>query len=56
MGDRLATIDMCRKVGAAVPIFRGIGEGRKAKQLQDTSTDVERPIIASLIITLEGKR
>jgi len=28
MGDRLAKIDMGRKVGAVVPPFGGIGEGR----------------------------
>ena len=47
MGDRLATIDGRKS--------RGIGEGRKPKQLQGTSTDVEWPFIASLMISLEGK-
>ena len=58
MGDHLATIDMHgpKSRGAAVPLFGGIVEGRKLKQLQNTSTDVERPVTASLIITLEGKR
>jgi len=47
MGDRLATIDMGRKVGD-VPLFGGgIGEGRKPKQLHGTSTDVEWPVTAS---------
>jgi len=55
MGDRLATINMGRKVWAAVPLLEK-GEGRKQKQLPGTSTDVEWPVIASLIITLEGKR
>jgi len=55
MTDRLATVDMDRKVGAAVPLFWGIAEGRKPKQLQGTSTGMEWPVIASLTITLEGK-
>ena len=54
MGDRLATIDMGRKVWVCCAHFWGIGEGRKPKQLQGTSTDVEWPVIASLIITLDG--
>jgi len=54
MGDRLATTDVGRKVGATVPLFGGKGEGRKPKQLQGTSTDVEWPITASLLITSEG--
>jgi len=33
MGDRLITIDMGRKVGAAVPLSLGIREGRSPKQL-----------------------
>jgi len=51
MDDRLATIDMRRKVGCCcTPFFggRGIGEGRELKQLQGTSTDVAWPVIASL--------
>jgi len=56
MGDRLATTDMGRKVRAALPLFGGRYEGRKPKHLQCTGTDVEWPVIASLIITLEGKR
>jgi len=56
MDNRLATTDMGRKVGAAVPLFEAIGEGQKPKKLQGTSTDVEWPVIAALIITLEGKR
>jgi len=56
MGDHLATIDMGRKVwGCCVP-FGCIEEGRKPKQLRGTSTDMEWPIVAALIITLEGKR
>jgi len=50
LGDRLATIDMGRKVGGCSSPFLGaIGEGRKPKQLQGTSTDV----IASRVITLD---
>jgi len=56
MGDRSATIDTGRKVGVALSLFGGIGEGRKPKQLQGTSSDVEWPVIPDLIITLEGKR
>jgi len=56
MRNRFATTDMGRKLGAAVPLFGGIGEGRKQRQLHGTSTDVEWPVIASLIITLEGNR
>jgi len=54
MSDHLATIDMGRKVGRGC--CAGIGEGRKPKQLQGTSTDVEWPMIPSPLITLEGKR
>ena len=55
MGDRLDSIDMGRKVGGCSAPFWGIGEGRKPKQLQGTSTDVEWPIITSLIITSEDE-
>jgi len=56
MGRHYATIDMGWKVGADVPFFWG-GDRRKPKQLQGTSTDVlNADVIASLIITLEGKR
>jgi len=55
MGDRLATIDMGQKVGGCSAPFLGI-EGRKPKQLQGTSIDVEWPVIASVMITSEGKR
>jgi len=56
MVDHLFTIDMGRKLEAALPPFWGKGEGQKPKQLQGTSTDVEWPVIGSLILTLEGKR
>jgi len=50
MGDRLATIDMGRKVGGMLcPRFlrgEGVGEDRKPKQLQGTSTDVEWLVIS----------
>ena len=38
-----------------MPLFQGTGgtEGQKPKQLQGTSTDMEWPVIASLLITLE---
>jgi len=51
MGDRLAT-DMGQKVGSYCVPFggEGIKEGRNPKQPQGTSTDVEWPVIASLII------
>jgi len=55
MGDRLATIHIGRKVGATVPLFWGIGEGRNPKQLQDTSSDVEWPVLASLINKLTSE-
>jgi len=55
-GDRLATVDMGRKVWSCCASFWGIGEGQKPKQLQCTSTEVEWPVMVSLIITLEGKR
>jgi len=46
MGDHLAMVDMGWKVGAAVPLFGGIGEGPKpSKQVQDTSTDLEWAVI-----------
>ena len=50
MGDRLATIDKGQKVGGLLSAFFGeaIGEDRKPKQLQGTSTDVELPGIAFL--------
>jgi len=55
VGGRLVTVDMGRKVRGCCAPFWGIGEGRKPKQ-QGASTDVEWLVIASLIITLEGKR
>jgi len=56
MGDRLATIDMGRKVGGCCAPIWATGEDWKPKQLHGTSTDVESLVIASLIITLEGNR
>jgi len=51
MDDRLTTIDISRKVGGGLcPFSWGIGDW-KPKQLQGTSTDLEWPVIASLIIT-----
>jgi len=57
MGEHLGTIDMCREWGTALPLFLGggTGEGRRLKQLQSTSTNVELLVVASQIITLEGK-
>jgi len=52
MDDRLATIDMGRKVGGCCALLGGTREGCKPKPLHGTSTDVEWPVIASLIITL----
>ena len=54
MGDRLATIVMGRKLGAAAPLLGGENRRSEPKQLQGTSTDMEWPVIASLIIALEG--
>ena len=57
MGDGLATIDMGRKVGGScAPFLAGEIGGRKPKQLQHTRTDMQWPVIASPIITLEGNR
>jgi len=55
MGDRFTTKDMGQKAGGCCGPFWGIGGG-KPKLLQGTSTDVKWPVIASLIITLDGKR
>jgi len=56
MDDCLGTIDMGQKVWELLcPFLGGIG-GWKLKQLQGASTDMEWPVITSLIITLEGKR
>jgi len=48
MGDRLATIDMGRNSRLLCP-FLGIQNVGSRSQLQGTSTDVEWPVIASLI-------
>jgi len=56
MGDHLATIDVPKNKGLLCPLYGEGIEGRKLKQLQGTSTDVKWLVIASLIITLEGKR
>jgi len=53
MGDRLATIDMDRRVQGLLCPFFGGREGRKPKQLQSRSTDVDWPVIAIIIITLQ---
>ena len=54
IGDRLAAIDLGRKVGGLLcPFFGGMEEGQKPTHLQGTSTDVEWPVIASIIITLD---
>jgi len=50
--DQLQAQRSALSMGKPLP-FLG---GRKPNQLQGTSTDVEWPVITSLIITLEGKR
>ena len=52
----MATIDVPKNKGLLCPLYGEGIEGRKLKQLQGTSTDVKWLVIASLIITLEGKR
>jgi len=55
MGDHLATIDGPKSRGLLCP-FLGNRRKSEPKQLQGTSTDVEWPVIASLIIIVEDKR
>jgi len=59
MDDRLVTIDMGRKVGAlggCCALFWGDRRRSEAVATAGTSSDVEWSVIASLIITLKGKR
>jgi len=41
MGDSLAIIDMGWKVGGCCALLGGTGEGRKLKQMQGKSIDME---------------
>jgi len=55
MGDRLATINMGRKVGGCcAPFFLGGDRRSKAEATAEHKHLREWPVIASLIITLEG--
>ena len=55
MGDRLATIDMGQKVGGFSALFSR-GQEKVGSRSNCGAQALEWPIIASLIITLEGKR